>query len=115
MYERKRRRWSAHDATKLILNRCFAEDQPARLTLFAAGYQGEATEPADPVHRGGGWPDCCGRLPSHRHARGIKPMQDAPLLLYLLYAALMVSSMMLTLQVHRLRQPASDDNRTLGR
>ncbi|WP_292509561.1 hypothetical protein [Methylobacterium sp.] len=42
-------------------------------------------------------------------------MQDAPLLLYLLYAALMVSSMMLTLQVHRLRQPASDDNRTLGR
>lgn len=42
-------------------------------------------------------------------------MQDAPLLLHLLYAALMVSSMMLTWQVHRLRQPSPDDNRTLGR
>lgn len=31
-------------------------------------------------------------------------MHDDPLLLHLLYAALMASSMMLTWQVHRLRQ-----------
>ena len=55
------------------------------------------------------------RLSSLCYARGIEPMQDAPFLLHLLHAALMVSSMMLTWQVHRLRQPSPDDNRTLGR
>ena len=41
-----------------------------------------------------------GLLDSYTH--GFGPMQDAPVLLHLIYAILMVSSMMLTLQVHRL-------------
>jgi hypothetical protein len=50
-------------------------------------------------------------LPSHRYTHGFGPMQDAPLLLNLLYAMLMVSSMMLTWQVHRLlgRGPARSE------
>ncbi|WP_243980721.1 hypothetical protein [Methylobacterium sp. E-045] len=41
-------------------------------------------------------------LSSHRTSTGPGPMNDTPLLLHLLYAILMASSMMLTWQVHRL-------------
>jgi hypothetical protein len=40
-----------------------------------------------------------------RDAREIEPMQGAPLLLHLLHATLMASSMMLTWQVYNLRKP----------
>ncbi|AWN38709.1 hypothetical protein DK427_25740 [Methylobacterium radiodurans] len=44
-------------------------------------------------------------VPWRRHVRRIEPMHDGPLLLHLLHAALMASSMMLTWQVYRLRKP----------
>jgi hypothetical protein len=43
-----------------------------------------------------------------RHVRRVEPMQDAPLLLHLLHATLMASSMMLTWQVYNLRKPRAE-------
>ncbi len=43
-----------------------------------------------------------------RQVRGIEPMQDAPLLLHLLHATLMASSMMLTWQVYNLSKPRAE-------
>ncbi len=44
----------------------------------------------------------------YSQVHGIEPMHDEALLLHLLHAALMVSSMMLTWQVHRLHTPKAE-------